>query len=194
MLKFTLLSMSLFLAVGTVFGFKASDASAQDTQQTAAVKSITDDYSQIRNQTLTGTRTDFGLDAPPSDAPAWGVLMEVGFPEDTTALICMSDASANVYFRSGGRLIAVSERQIAGEAALAFVRLAGLQKRNMAVTTTFPLPQPGRAVFYVLTDSGVFTADADVEALRQHRHELSPLFDAGQDVIAHLDWSTAKRK
>ena len=194
MFKFTLLSVALFLAVGTVFKLKAGDASAQETQQTAAVNAIPDEYSQVRNQALTGTRKEFGLDAPPTDAPAWGVLMEIGFPADITTLICMSYGSANVYFRSGGRLTYGDDRLTVGRAAMAFVRLAGLQQQHMAISMKFPPPKPGRAVFYILTDSGVFSADADVEALRQHRHEFSPLFDAGQDVIAHLDWSTVKRK
>jgi len=66
------------------------------------------------------------------------------------------------------------------------VRLAGQRQPDMTATRTFPLPRVGRTVFYMLTDSGVLTAEADENDLGEQRHALSPLFYAGQDVITQL--------
>jgi hypothetical protein len=75
-------------------------------------------------------------------------------------------------------------------AATAFVKLAGQHHANMALAKTFPLPREGRTVFYVRTDSGVFSAEADEEALGEERHDLSPLFHAGHEVISQLRFAS----
>jgi len=64
--------------------------------------------------------------------------------------------------------------------------MAGQRQASMSAVTTFPLPRAGRTVFYVLTDSGVFTTEAEERALGEERHALSPLFYAGQEVITQL--------
>ena len=61
-------------------------------------------YSNLRAQALTGSRAAFGLEPTSPDAPAWGVLMEIGFPEGTASLVAMSDGSASLYFSGGGGL------------------------------------------------------------------------------------------
>ena len=48
------------------------------------------------------------------------------------------------------------------------------------------LPLPGKARFYIFTFEGVFTLEADVVALEQEGHPLTPLYFSGQEVIAQL--------
>ncbi len=57
-----------------------------------------------------------------------------------------------------------------------------------------PLPSIGRVIFYILTFSGAYTADADENELGEGKHHLSPLFYAGQDVITQIRLNTPKRK
>jgi hypothetical protein len=56
----------------------------------------------------------------------------------------------------------------------------------MEITEEFPLPRAGRIAFYVLTGSGVFTAEADEVALVEQTHTFSPLFYAAHDVLTQL--------
>lgn len=143
-------------------------------------------YSDLRMQALTGSRIAFGLDPTSPAAPAWGVLMEIGYPEGTATLLSLSDGSASLYFSGGGGIIGGSGHETVRRAAKAFVRIAGQRQTSMRTTTMFPLPQAGSTVFYVLAGSGVFTTEADERELGGERHALSPLFYAGQEVITQL--------
>jgi hypothetical protein len=63
------------------------------------------------------------------------------------------------------------------------VAVAAEFQPNAIATTTFPLPRHAQVIFYLLTDAGVFTANAPEEELSSHRHPLSKLGDAAQNVI-----------
>jgi len=143
-------------------------------------------YSDLRNQALTGSRAAFALGPAPAEAPAWGVLMETGVPDGSYTLVSMSDGSASLYLSSGGGVIGGIEHERVRRVSEAFVRFAGQSLAEMAATREFPLPRTGRTVFYVLTDSGVFTSEADENALVEEHHALSRLFYAGHDVITEL--------
>jgi hypothetical protein len=55
-----------------------------------------------------------------------------------------------------------------------------------APATRFPLPSPGDAVFYFLTDAGVFEARALERDVASHGHALLPLHSAAQDLITRF--------
>jgi hypothetical protein len=63
------------------------------------------------------------------------------------------------------------------------VAIAADFQPNAIATTTYPLPRHAQVIFYFLTDAGVFTANAPEEELSSHRHPLSKLGDAGQNII-----------
>ena len=193
MLKLALIIVGLCIVAGVVFLLRTRPPSSSAPQRTANAKANAPIYSDLRTQALIGSRSAFGLNTTPADAPAWGVLMETGFPEGTATLVSMLDGSASLYFSGGGGVIGGSGHESVRRVATAFVRLAGQQQACMAVTRTFPLPRDGRTVFYVLTDSGVFSAEADESALGEQRHALSPLFYAGQDVITQLRLASAMK-
>ncbi len=112
--------------------------------------------------------------------------MEIGYLEGTATVLSLSDGSASLYFSGGGGVIGGIGHESVRQAATTFVRTAGEYQAGMNATKIFPLPRAGRTVFYLLTDSGVFTADAAENDLGEERHTLSPLFYAGQDVITQL--------
>ena len=47
-------------------------------------------YSALRHQALSTQRTEVGIPAPSSEAPAWGILMETGYPETTATLFALT--------------------------------------------------------------------------------------------------------
>ncbi|MFN0244687.1 MAG: hypothetical protein ACKVWV_17510 [Planctomycetota bacterium] len=112
--------------------------------------------------------------------------METGFDGGTATLAAMSDGTASLYLSNGGGVIGGVQHATVRRAAMEFVRSVGRRLTEFRATERTPLPRVGRTVFYVLTDSGVYTAEADEQALGEQRHALSELFHSGDDVITQL--------
>ena len=140
-------------------------------------------FADLRNQALTGTRADFGLDAPATPTTPWGVVMETGFPEGSFTLVAFSDGSASIYLSSGGGSIGGGAHEVIRRAAQAMVALAAKFQPLANATREFPLPRNGQTIFYLLTDSGAYTTNAPEQDLGEERHPWSPLFHAGHEVI-----------
>ena len=112
--------------------------------------------------------------------------METGYPEGSATLVALVDGSASLYLSGGGGWIGGIDRKTIREAAREMVQLAVKFQPQMTQAINFPLPQNGESVFYVLTDGGVFTANAPEDELGYDRHLLSPLFHAGHAVITEF--------
>jgi len=137
----------------------------------------------MRDAALRASRATFGLEATASPRQPWGVLMETGFPEGSATVIALSDGNASIYLSSGGGSIGGIGHAGIRKAAQEMVALAAQFLPQMETTTTYPLPTNGQTIFYILTDAGVFTANAAEVDLGEQRHALSGLFYAGQDVL-----------
>jgi hypothetical protein len=110
--------------------------------------------------------------------------MDWGISSGTTTVVALSDGNASVYLSSGGGYMggAPSHASIR-EAAQRMVALAAESQTLMRATNDYPLPKSGEVIFYLLTDAGVFTTSASEEDLSSHRHPLSRLGDATQEII-----------
>ena len=126
------------------------------------------------------------LGIPTRAGQAWGVVMDTGYPKAVATVMSMADGSASIYISSGGGHIGGQSRPAVRKAAVAFVEsaTANLDKLNPALQ--HPLPAVGQTRFYVLTPEGLFSAEAVEKELGENRHELSPLFYAGQEVITQF--------
>lgn len=156
----------------------ASHTSGQ-TSQTAS----NDAYMGLRSQMLQGSRAKFGLAATSKPTEPWGVLMDWGVSNGSATVVTLSDGNASVYLSSGGGYLGGIDQEAIRKAAQKTVEVAREFQAQMHATTTYPLPQRGEVIFYLLTDAGVFTASASQEDLAGHRHSLSKLGDAAQGVI-----------
>jgi hypothetical protein len=190
MLKIAFIALALCIAAGialVLFWRSTAPAPALPT-----AKANVPVYGDMRNLALTITRGELGIVGAYAEDQPWGVLMETGFPEGTAIVVSMADGSASLYLSGGGGVVGGIGDEKIRSASATFVELAGQLKANMTPTKTFPLPREGRTVFYVRTDLGVITAEADEEELGEERHKLSPLFHAGHEVIAQLRFASAK--
>jgi hypothetical protein len=124
-----------------------------------------------------------GVGSADRAAPAFGVMMETGYPEGPVALVAILDGNASLYMGGGGVIGGIGHEQVRQPAG-SFVRLANQYLKFMAPVTAFPRPRDGRTVFYVLTDWGVFSAEANEVEMGEQRHVLSPLFNAGHEVVS----------
>ena len=146
----------------------------------------TEVYHNLRRQILSLHPGDAGIEPTPEMPHVWGVLMETGYPEAVVTLLSLADGTTSLYFSSGGGLIGGGQHPTVAQASQSFVAAAGAYYQKMTLTWSFPLPGVGRVKFYVLTYSGIYTADADENELGHRKHELSPLFYDGQDVITQF--------
>ena len=163
-----------------LFG-RSSEPAQADTDGSGA-----EVYAALRSQALTARRTEVGIPAPPTEAPVWGILMETGYPEDTATLFALGDGTTSLYLSGGGGVIGGHAHQGVRQANAEFLETANEYYQDLDSTETFPVPEEGRTIFYVLTDSGVLTGAGLEDDLGYGRHPLSPLFHAGHGVITQL--------
>src|SRR5215470_1802259 len=99
-------------------------------------------------------------------------------------VVAVSDGSASIYYSSGGGSIGGGyARPTIRDAALHAVSIAPKFLDAMQLTDEFPLPENGGVIFYVVTEKGVFKANASVELLSTNRHPLSELGNSMQTII-----------
>jgi hypothetical protein len=109
--------------------------------------------------------------------------MDWGVSSGTATIVAISDGSASIYMSGGGGYLGGQSHEAIRKAAQNMVAVAAESQKQTIATTVYPLPQRGEVIFYLLTDAGVFTASGSYEELSSHRHVLSRLGDAGQEII-----------
>ena len=115
----------------------------------------------------------------------FGVVMETGYPEAIVTLVSFADGTASLYFGNGGGVVGSGQHAGPAAASRSLVLLAARSKQGLVAATSTPLPRVG-CTHYVLTQRGAVTTEAKEEDLGEHRHALSPLFYAAQDVITEI--------
>jgi len=143
-------------------------------------------FTHLRNLVFQTPPEAFGLARSVEYPLAWGALMELGYPQTVATLISFADGTTSLVFSSGGGMVGGGQHTAVAEASRSFVESAEINLERMNRTDTNPLPEPGRARFYLLTYEGVFTSDASVIELEREDHPLTPLYFSGQAVIAEL--------
>ena len=142
---------------------------------------LADTYKHLRAQALQLIAAQAGI----AD-PTFGVLMETGYPEAVVSLLALADGTASLYFSNGGGIIGSGQREGPAVAARSLVGFAAHNLGYLVEAVDYPLPQPGRTRFYVLTSNGVLTADAPEHDFGENRHVLSPLFYAAQELMTEI--------
>jgi hypothetical protein len=171
-----------------VMGFLSSIfGCGKQAQQIAANVSQyqqSDIYRDLRKQVLQQTYEKTlatGTSAEPT-----AVLMETGYPEAIATLMAAADGTTSLYFSNGGGIIGGGDHEAVRAAAASFLKLAPTFANEMRPTEAFPLPSEGSVRFYVVNGDVVRTAEAVEDDLGNMRHQLSPLFHKGHEVIAAI--------
>ncbi len=165
--------------LGLALCVMTSIAAAQATGGGVEPYKTADMYVDLRNRAL-------GYE--PANAPASSkviaVLMETGYPEAIATLVAVSDGAVSLYFSNGGGIIGAGEHIAVREVASVLLSSADALLPHASKTEAFPLPLRGHVRFYLVTTSGVFTAEALEDDLGYQRHSLSPLFHQAHELIA----------
>lgn len=139
---------------------------------------------ELREMVFLTDPEKLGISITPGQA--WGVVMDTCYPKAVATVVSMADGSASIYISSGGGHIGGRGQPAVREAAVAFVHSATANLGKLKPASQHPLPAVGQTRFYVLTPEGLFSAEAVEKELGENRHELSPLFFAGQEVITQF--------
>jgi hypothetical protein len=140
-------------------------------------------YPELRRQGLDASREKFGLPAKSRSNEPWGVVMDWALGSGTATIVALSDGNASIYRSSGGGHIGGKSHDSIRKSAQKAVAVAGEFQSFVRANGDYSLPKQGTIIFYTLTDDGVFMESVPEEDLREHRHPLSKLGDAIQDII-----------
>jgi hypothetical protein len=171
----------LVVFVVAVLLFLGRRISAQKPDSAAALKN--NPYLGLRQMAFAQSREGLQLPASAKPTQPWGAIMEWGTGGGAMTLVAFADGSASIYLSSGGGMIGGQGQKNVNEAARNMVAVAAKVQPQMAATSTFPLPKQGEVVLYVLTDAGLFSGSGTQVEFSSHRHALSELGDAAQNVI-----------
>ena len=153
-----------------------------------------DAYMRLRYQAFTTIAARLGLPGELKPNDPYGALMEMGIPNSVVTLAAFADGDARLYYKTGGGMVGGISHQNVRQAAQEFVGLSRKVLGRMAKTTEYPLPEPDRVRFYVLTPRGVFTTETDRQRLGETASDLSNLFRSGQEVVTQMRQVQEKRE
>ena len=144
-------------------------------------------YLAMRAITLgTPRAAKFQIATPPADAPAWGVVMDMGLPPGPATIMVLVDGSASLYMGHGGGVIGANTLDGMPLAAAEFVAAANRCMGTLRPGHDLSLPAVGHTVLHVLTENGILSGGGPESELSDDLHPLSPLFYAGHDVLGIL--------
>lgn len=158
-------------------GFFSSGAAAQGYK-------VAEAYTGLRNMALT-TKPD-AVNLKPAAGEVWGILMETGYPEAVVTLVALGDGTVSIYFSNGGGIIGLGPHPGPQRAGKALIAYSQRYSKRGAKTKKYPLPMPSYTRFYFLTGNGVTFVEAKENDLGNGRHEMSPLFRKGHELISEI--------
>ncbi len=144
-----------------------------------------DRYKEQRQKALALNWRKLGLVPDEKHPNVWGVMMEVGYPGAVVTLVCVSNGMVDFYVGHGGAITEADKYESVRMKAEEFILAAETILKKLNKTKKFPLPDIERVRFYVLTFSGIYTAQ-DNKNIADENHELYPLFRSGHEVIAAI--------
>jgi len=144
-------------------------------------------YSVMRHQAFNRRRSDCGPDAPSSfSTPAFGLLMEIGYPGTTVTITAFSGGATSLYMSNAYFVIGGEFHEVVRRTNEKFIETANRNLEHFQPRESFPIPDPWGIAFYALTDTGILGADVAIADLVKDRHALSRLFHAGHEVLEQL--------
>jgi hypothetical protein len=141
-------------------------------------------YEGLRQQVLQLTPDQLGTAF--ADAPILALLMETGYPEAVATLVGVADGTSSLYFSNGGGFIGAGTHATVADANRRWLETGLTFLPELSVITIPPVPAEGMTQFVAVTPDGLRGAVAVEDELGERRHELAPLFYAGQDVITQI--------
>ncbi len=175
--------LAALLFAPCVLGILPSGARAKAPQ---SQEEATQMYLGLRELALTTRTDDIGLE-PGDRTEPYGVVMDMDMRGGTVTIVAFASGDASIYLSTGGGIIGSGQEsaQVA-EAAQQFVMAAAEHVAALPQATDYPLPDRDEVRFFIITESGVYSGNANGEELVNGHDPLSPLFAAGQEVLTQI--------
>ena len=112
-------------------------------------------------------------------------LMDMNIPNGRFGtIVAFADGTVSVYNSRGGGVLGGGQGyEAVRKAGQDMVAIAHESQPLMHVTQDFSLPQTGQVSFYLVMNSGVFTASVSEAACRSQKDPLTKLYFAAQRTI-----------
>jgi hypothetical protein len=150
-------------------------------------------YLGMRNLALTVSAAKTGKPFPAKPNEPLAVLMDIPTSTRTATIVAYADGTASIYTSNGGGYMGGSQKYPAIREAAVKMLAAGRQAQaKMQITRQFPLPDQREIAFYVVTESGVYTARVPQDEFRKSTHPLAELYAASQEVITQYRLNVSK--
>jgi hypothetical protein len=144
----------------------------------------------LRARALRLTTQDLELDASASADP-WGLVMEIGYPDEVVTLVVLTDGSVSVYLRSGKGRIGCGLHPKVRALTERTLQLARTVMPAETSKPPFSLPNEGEVRFYFHTSNGVHTSAASRAQLEDGEVALTELYSSAHAVIGMVELTGA---
>lgn len=171
-----------------LFGCRDSNQSKSQEIQPYAQ---TDVYKGMRGKVLGLTPEMISL---PASTDPLVVIMETGYPEAVSTLVCIADGSASIYFSTGGGVIGGGGHESVRLAAMSMLKRAESVSDQLEKTKDYPLPQRDSVRFYIVGRGEVRTIEVIEMEIANEDHLLYPMWNAGQAVVARIREVTEEKE
>ena len=140
-------------------------------------------YSIMRYNLFNITPNELQIEEVTSQNDIWGTIMETGLEEGSFMLVGLMSGDASIYFSGGGGVIGGITHAPVREAAINLNTVADDFFEHYQEAESYPVPDSGEVLFYILTQDGVFTAKALEKDISGGEHELRFLYYVAQELI-----------
>lgn len=116
--------------------------------------------------------------------------MEIGLPEATVSIVAIADGTVSMYRSNGGSVIGAGQHAAVRGAADQFREVVAESPHLLQRTGVFEPPSVGEVRFHARIGDDRLSGGAPEALLRTSRHQLAPLYAAGQDVLTEIRLTT----
>ncbi len=114
-----------------------------------------------------------------------GVLAEIGM-EAVATVVVLADGTTSLYLSNGGGTIGAGAHKLVAVCALKLLGAAEQAQSLMQSATAYPLPRPKHVRFYIVSSSGVKSAEVIESQLQGQVDPLSPMYRLAHNVITAI--------
>lgn len=142
-------------------------------------------YVGLRNLALNISPDELGVKLDKDDQ-VYGAVVDMDINGNVATMACLIDGTASLYFSTGGGILGSGQHESVHKAVVSYLVSIHQVLHIMNLTNNFDAkPQPNHHVFYLLTRTGVYMFDLDINDDNKSK-EAQYLFALSQMVLNEI--------
>ena len=142
-------------------------------------------YRDLRARILTVSPAELNLSPTSSEPTVWAALMDWHVGSGVATLVAVADGTVSLYLSYGGGIIGAGTHEDVLRSARRFLTALGAHRGSLGRQDDAPLPGANGVRFIARTFEGTLVSvEIAADELGDGQHELSPVFDVAQELIA----------